>query len=80
MALTFPECAQAQGLLHEALSLQPDMAESYFNLGNMERRRGNAQRALSYLKTCTQNVPRGSRWPPACLKSMCLMCVYRGVS
>ena len=53
----------AQSLFQEALAQQPDMAESYFNLGNLERRRGNSHRALNYLKKCTQSVPRGSSSP-----------------
>jgi len=34
---------QARGFFEEALRLQPDLAEAHFNLGTLERARGNLQ-------------------------------------
>jgi tetratricopeptide (TPR) repeat protein len=53
----------AQGMFGRALALQPDLAEAYFNLGNLERGRGNWFKAVDFLSAAAAGVARGSSNP-----------------
>jgi tetratricopeptide (TPR) repeat protein len=53
----------AQKMFARALALQPDLAEAYFNLGNLERGRGNWFKALEFLTVAADGVARGSSNP-----------------
>uniref|UniRef100_A0A7S4KDX3 protein O-GlcNAc transferase n=1 Tax=Guillardia theta TaxID=55529 RepID=A0A7S4KDX3_GUITH len=53
----------AQGLFKRAIAIQPNLAESYFNLASIERKRGNPQRALSLLQESAKGTPSGTSSP-----------------